>query len=354
MNSLQTALWIKKQIFMKNNCDQDSQLSKQIVQWYLKNGRSDLPWRKNVTAYRVWISEIMLQQTQVKTVIPFFKKFISKYPNLKSLSSANEEEILALWTGLGFYRRAINIYKAKEIILSDFKNRFPKSFDDIVRLPGIGESTAGAIMSLAYQIPYPILDANVKRVISRYESVGNDSTHKSNKKLWALSNKHTPSKNIFSYTQGIMDLGATICHNSKPNCGICPLQDDCKSAFRVITSKKETKKQNPTKKINFVLARSNDSFLLFKKLEESFWEGLWTPLELDPNHPLPWKDDIETIEEIYIKHKLSHLNLDIKVNIYEYKKIFKLKTNEKYKWVNKSNIDKFGMPKPIKSIIEKS
>ena len=123
---------------MKNNCDQDSQLSKQIIRWYLKNGRSNLPWRKNVTAYRVWISEIMLQQTQVKTVIPFFKKFISRYPNLKSLSSANEEEILALWTGLGFYRRAINIYKAKEIILNDFKNRFPKSFDDIVRL-GLGE-----------------------------------------------------------------------------------------------------------------------------------------------------------------------------------------------------------------------
>ena len=186
---------------MKNKCDKDSQLSKQIVQWYKENGRSNLPWRKNVTAYRVWISEIMLQQTQVKTVIPFFKKFIGKYPNLKSLSTATEEEILALWTGLGFYRRAINIYKAKEIILSDFKNRFPKSFNDIVRLPGIGESTAGAIMSIAYQIPYPILDANVKRVISRYESVDSNATHKSNKKLWALSSKHTPDNNIFSYTQ---------------------------------------------------------------------------------------------------------------------------------------------------------
>ena len=208
-------------------------------------------------------------------------------------------------------------------------------------------------MSIAYQIPYPILDANVKRVISRYESVDNDSTNRSNKKLWALSNKHTPSKNIFSYTQGIMDLGATVCHNSKPNCGVCPLQEGCKSSFKIKASKKETKKQNPTKKINYVLARSNDSFLLFKKLEESFWEGLWTPLELDPNHPLPWKDDIEAQEEISMKHKLSHLNLDLKINIYSYKKVFKLKTNEKYKWVNKSNIDKYGMPKPIKSIIEK-
>ena len=338
---------------MKSNCDQDSQLSKQIVQWYIKNGRSNLPWRKNVTAYRVWISEIMLQQTQVKTVIPFFKKFITRYPNLKSLSSANEEEVLALWTGLGFYRRAINIYKAKEIISNDFKNRFPKSFDDIVRLPGIGESTAGAIMSIAYKIPYPILDANVKRVLSRYELVDNNSTHKSNKKLWVLSNKHTPSKNIFSYTQGIMDLGATICHSSKPNCGICPLQVDCKSAFKVKANKKETKKQNPTKKINYVLARSNDSFLLFKKLEESFWEGLWTPLELDSYHPFPWKNGIETQEVIAMKHKLSHLNLDIKIKIYSFDKAFKVKTNKKYKWVNRSNIDKYGMPKPIKSIIEK-
>ena len=338
---------------MKNNCDKDSQLSNQIVQWYIKNGRSNLPWRKNITAYKVWISEIMLQQTQVKTVIPFFKKFVSRYPNLRSLSMANEEEILALWTGLGFYRRAINIYKAKEIILTDFKNRFPKSFDDIVSLPGIGESTAGAIMSIAYQIPYPILDANVKRVISRYESVDNDSTNKSNKKLWALSSKHTPSKNIFSYTQGIMDLGATICHNSNPNCSICPLQEDCKSAFKIKASKRETKKQNPTKKINYVLAKSNNSFLLFKKLEESFWEGLWTPLELDPNHPLPWKYDNGTLEEIIMKHKLSHLSLDIKISIYSFDKIFKLKTNKKYKWVSKSNIDKYGMPKPIKSIIEK-
>ena len=338
---------------MKNKCDKDSQLSKQIVQWYKNNGRSELPWRKNVTAYRVWISEIMLQQTQVKTVIPFFKKFIGRYPNLKTLSKASDEEILALWTGLGFYRRAINIYKAKEIILSNFKNRFPKSFNDVIRLPGIGESTAGAIMSLAYQIPYPILDANVKRVISRYESVDNDSTHKSNKKLWALSSKHTPDNNIFSYTQGIMDLGATICHNSKPNCDICPLQKGCKSAFKVKANKKETKKQNPTKKINYALARSNDSFLLFKKLEESFWKGLWTPLELNPSHPLPWKDNIETLEEISIKHKLSHLSLDIKINIYSYEKVFKVKTNEKYQWVKKSNIDKYGMPKPIKSIIEK-
>ena len=139
---------------MKNN---QSSFSSNITAWYKSNGREALPWRKNITPYRVWISEIMLQQTQVKTVIPFFNIFIKKYPNLKSLSNASEENILALWTGLGFYRRAKNIYKTKELIKNDFNNIFPKKFDEIISLPGIGKSTAGAIMSIAYKKPYPCL-----------------------------------------------------------------------------------------------------------------------------------------------------------------------------------------------------
>jgi A/G-specific adenine glycosylase len=154
---------------MKNDQSKvDSLFSKKIISWYEISGRTNLPWRKNITPYRVWISEIMLQQTQVKTVIPFFKKFIKKYPNLKSLSEATEEDILALWTGLGFYRRAKNIFKTKEILKKDFKNIFPKTYENIVSLPGIGDSTAGAIMSIAYKRSFPILDANVKRNLSRF------------------------------------------------------------------------------------------------------------------------------------------------------------------------------------------
>ena len=141
--------------------------SQQVVQWYLEHGRHDLPWRSKVTPYRIWISEIMLQQTQVKTVIPYFKNFIKKFPSQKSLSEASEDQVLAAWSGLGFYRRARNIFATKEIIKKNYGNRFPNEFKKIIELPGIGKSTAGAIMSLAYLDPHPILDGNVKRVISR-------------------------------------------------------------------------------------------------------------------------------------------------------------------------------------------
>ena len=196
-----------------NNATKNNKFSKLISDWYLVNGRDHLPWRKQVTPYRIWISEIMLQQTQVQTVIPFFKRFVRKYPNLKSLSVASEDEILALWSGLGFYRRAKNIYKTKEIIKHDYKNIFPNKFEELIALPGIGKSTAGAIMSLAYQEPYPILDANVKRVLSRFKRV-----KPVEKDLWALSELVTPENNVFAYTQGIMDIGATICSIKEPEC----------------------------------------------------------------------------------------------------------------------------------------
>ena len=142
-----------------------SSFSNRIVKWYKNNGRHDLPWRKNISPYSIWISEIMLQQTQVKTVIPYFNKFIEKYPNLEALIQASEDEILAQWSGLGFYRRAKNIYKACRVISEDFNNKLPTNINDLESLPGIGRSTAGAIMSIAFNEGHPILDANVKRVL---------------------------------------------------------------------------------------------------------------------------------------------------------------------------------------------
>ena len=339
---------------MKNDLSKaDSLFSKKIISWYEINGRNTLPWRKNITPYRVWISEIMLQQTQVKTVIPFFKKFLKKYPNLKSLSEATEEDILALWTGLGFYRRAKNIFKTKEILKKDFKNIFPKTFENIVSLPGIGESTAGAIMSIAYERSFPILDANVKRTLSRFELIKNDSTTQSNKVLWDFSRIHTPKEKIFEYTQGIMDMGATVCTPLAPSCDICPANKLCKSAFSVLKQETKKKKINPTKKINFVLAVNENAFLLFKKSEKTFWESLWVPYELEANNRLPWSHSFNNKEELNHKHKLSHLDLDLNIQILHYDKKFKFKSNKEYKWIHISDIDKFGLPKPIKSIMDK-
>ena len=335
-----------------NNLEQiNINFSKQITDWYLKNGRESLPWRKSISPYKIWISEIMLQQTQVKTVIPFYKKFVKKYPNLKSIALAKEEDILALWTGLGFYRRAKNIYKTKEIIKKEYGNRFPKKFNELLLLPGIGRSTAGAIMSIAYGKSYPILDANVKRVISRYKNI-NLNKKDSIKNLWFLSELLTPEKNIFEYTQGIMDLGATKCVSRNPSCEECPLVESCQSAFKDFKLNKKDKKDKSIKKIFFTLAHSKESFLLFKKNEKTFWESLWVPYDNQNQKKSnifkePYKSSTKNFN-----HALSHMNLDITIEIFDYKTPFKINTNLEHKWVNKDQINKFGLPKPIKTIIE--
>ena len=335
-----------------NNLNKDNKsFSSAISQWYLTSGRNNLPWREKISPYRVWISEIMLQQTQVKTVIPFFKKFIRKYPNLKSICDAKEDDILALWSGLGFYRRAKNIFKAKEIIKNKYNNCFPKKFDELLLLPGIGRSTAGAIMSIAYGESYPILDANVKRVISRFNDI--DVKDKGAiKSLWLLSKTYTPSKNIFEYTQGIMDLGATICHLRVPSCSDCPLHTSCKSSFKEFKVIKNDKKQKLNKKINFMLAHSNQSFLLFKKNKKSFWESLWIPYERQNRERSDLFKRPLRSETKNFNHALSHIDLNITLEIFEYKEPFKIKTNLEHKWVKKDELNKFGLPKPIKSIIE--
>ena len=251
-----------------------------MVQWYKDHGRHDLPWRKKVTPYRIWISEIMLQQTQVKTVIPYFKNFIQKYPSQKKLSEANEDQILAAWSGLGFYRRARNIFASKEIIKKSYANRFPKEFQQIISLPGIGKSTAGAIMSLAYLKPHPILDGNVKRVISRFLKKELDLLKET--ELWNLSEEMVNRDDCFSYTQGIMDLGATICTPANPSCGICPVNSQCLSAFKVKSIKKN--KAVSAKKVivmNLSLVQTDQSFLLAKNEVDSIWKNLWLPFNSD-------------------------------------------------------------------------
>ncbi len=293
----------------------------------------------------------MLQQTQVKTVIPYFKRFIKRYPNLKQISLASEEEILALWTGLGFYRRAKNIFKTKEVIKNDYKNKFPSSFNEIIALPGIGRSTAGAIMSIAYRNSYPILDANVKRVISRYRNI-NLHDKSAIKKLWLLSESFSPKKNIFEYTQGIMDLGATICKTRSPSCKECPLSNSCKSAFQNFEFISKKKKKKSKRKIHFTLAHSKSNFLLFKRNKKTFWESLWLPCDNQNLKASNIFQDPCKCEVRNFNHALSHIDLDITIQIFDYESPFKIKTNLEHQWVSKDQIDKFGMPKPIKTIIE--
>ncbi len=323
--------------------------SEQIVQWYLDHGRHDLPWRKKVTPYRIWISEIMLQQTQVKTVIPYFKNFITKFPSQKKLSQASEDQIMAAWSGLGFYRRARNIFAAKEIIKNNYRNRFPKDFQQIIELPGIGKSTAGAIMSLAYLDPHPILDGNVKRVISRFLKKELDLIKEA--ELWKLSKEMINRDDCFSYTQGIMDLGATICSPSNPSCGECPISSQCLSAFKVDAVKKN--KISVAKKVismNLSLIQTEKSLLLAKNEASSIWKNLWLPFNTESV-----KNDIKKFKLIAdqkINHELTHRKLEINLRTYVSLKELKIETNQTYKWIKKDRIDDYGLPKPISNVIK--
>ena len=323
--------------------------SEQIVQWYLDHGRHDLPWRKKVTPYRIWISEIMLQQTQVKTVIPYFKNFITKFPTQKKLSEASEDQIMAAWSGLGFYRRARNIFATKEIIKNNYRNRFPKDFQQIIELPGIGKSTAGAIMSLAYLDPHPILDGNVKRVISRFLKKELDLIKEA--ELWKLSKEMVNRDDCFSYTQGIMDLGATICSPSNPSCGECPISSQCLSAFKVDAVKKN--KISVAKKVismNLSLIQTEKSLLLAKNEASSIWKNLWLPFDTESV-----KNDIKKFKLIAdqkINHELTHRKLEINLRTYISLKELKIETNQTYKWIKKDRIDDYGLPKPISNVIK--
>ena len=323
--------------------------SQQVVQWYLEHGRHDLPWRRKVTPYRIWISEIMLQQTQVKTVIPYFKNFIKKFPSQKSLSEASEDQVLAAWSGLGFYRRARNIFATKEIIKKNYRNRFPNEFKKIIELPGIGKSTAGAIMSLAYLDPHPILDGNVKRVISRLLKKELELLKEA--ELWKLSKEMVSKDDCFSYTQGIMDLGATICTPSNPSCSMCPVSSQCLSAFKVRSVKKN--KAVRVKKVivmNLSLIQTKKSLLLMKNETDSIWKNLWLPFQSGSikNHIKNFK----LTANQKINHELTHRKLEINLKTYSSAKEVEIKTNQTYKWIKKDRIEEYGLPKPISKVIK--
>ena len=340
----------KNQLQKKTSLNKRSQFfSQQVVQWYLDHGRHDLPWRKKVTPYRIWISEIMLQQTQVKTVIPYFKNFIKKFPSQKKLSEASEDQVLAAWSGLGFYRRARNIFATKEIIKNNYGNKFPNQFQQIIELPGIGKSTAGAIMSLAYLDPHPILDGNVKRVISRFLKKELDLLKEA--ELWKLSQEMLSRDDCFSYTQGIMDLGATICTPSNPSCDECPVNSQCLSAFKVRSIKKN--KTVSAKKIivmNLSLIQTEKSLLLVKNETDSIWRNLWLPF--DSGSIKNYLKSFKLVANQKINHELTHRRLEINLKIYTSTKELEIKTNQTYKWIKKDRIEEYGLPKPISKVIK--
>jgi A/G-specific adenine glycosylase len=270
------------------------QFATQVVTWYHHQGRKHLPWQQNKTPYSVWVSEIMLQQTQVATVIPYYQRFMASFPTIKDLANANEDNVLHHWTGLGYYARARNLHKAAQLIVNEHKGVFPKDITQVIALPGIGRSTAGAILSLSLNQHHPILDGNVKRVLARsYLIEGYNGLAKFDKALWLLSETLTPAIDTGFYTQAMMDLGATVCTRSKPTCEICPIKTSClamASSQQADFPQKKPKKKIPEKSTIMVIPRittaTSDSVLMEKRPPTGIWGGLWCFYEVSDKNEI--------------------------------------------------------------------
>ncbi|QCI25732.1 adenine DNA glycosylase [Buchnera aphidicola (Sitobion avenae)] len=337
--------------------------SQLVLNWYHKNGRKDLPWQKNKTLYTVWISEIMLQQTTVKSVIPYFKKFISSFPNIKSLNNSQLDDILYLWSGLGYYNRAKNIYKSAQIIKNEYKGIFPDQFIDVIKLPGIGRSTAGAILSLSLNFNYPILDGNVKRILIRYYGiVGFLKDFRIEKKLWDIIELITPIHNTGKFNQGMMDIGSSICISKNPACKICPLNRKCIANIEQKWEKyplKTIKKNSPKKKSWFIIIKFKNNFWLEKNTDKDIWKNLfYFPKFNDKKTALIWlkekKININKCENmISFSHKFSHFILHIYpivIKLNKVPKFFKEKSTSI--WYNLKNPQHIGLPQPVQKILE--
>ena len=254
-----------------------------IVRWQRQHGHHALPWQASRDPYRIWLSEIMLQQTQVATVIPYFGRFVARFPDLPSLAAAHEDEVLALWSGLGYYSRARNLHAAARAIVAQGGN-FPASPGAIAQLPGIGRSTAAAIAALAFGQPCAILDGNVKRVLARHAGIaGWPGSKKTETALWQLAESHLPHTAIEAYTQGMMDLGALVCTRSKPSCAACPVNADCIAHTQHRTAELPTprpKKTLPEKQVQMLLLFDRGELMLEKRPSRGIWGGLWSLPEL--------------------------------------------------------------------------
>jgi len=342
----------------------DEAFSQSLLNWFDQHGRNNLPWQRNTTSYRVWVSEIMLQQTQVVTVIPYFLRFTRRFPDIKSLGRAELDEVLSLWTGLGYYARARNLHKTAQQLITENKAELPATLTELCALPGIGRSTAGAILSISFNIRAPILDGNVKRVLARYHRIAGwpGKTRIANQ-LWERAEQHTPEKRLAHYTQAIMDLGATTCTRSKPKCADCPLQNSCDAFIDGSTENYPAAKPNrktPQRNAYFLVCHNTQgAILLEKRPPQGIWGGLWS---------LPQHEDIEAlkdrIEQLLqqplkilgtqnpVKHTFTHFQLTIKPVDAQANITTHLVTEPgRWKWLQPPETNKLGMAAPIKKLI---
>ena len=334
-----------------------------MLAWFDQHGRKNLPWQKTPTAYHVWLSEVMLQQTQVSTAIPYFERFIKQFPSLEDLAKADLDEVLHNWSGLGYYARARNLHKTAGLIVSDYQGVFPTNVEGLEALPGIGRSTAGAIASLALGQAAAILDGNVKRVLCRYFAIqgwpGNGATLK---QLWQLSETLSPQYRSGEYNQAMMDLGATICTRSKASCARCPLKASCLALKADQVSSLPTPKKRaslPVKRAYWVVSKRQEEVLLQQRPPTGLWGGLWAFPTFDSYDELSdWCNaegvDINEAEVMTEKrHTFSHYHLDYTPVVFTAdEQARRVSEAVKTCWYQISSHVKIGLPKPVSQLLK--
>lgn len=336
-----------------------------LLKWYRTHGRQDLPWKTPHDPYFIWLSEIMLQQTQVSTVIPYFYRFIEKFPTLASLANAPQAAVLQNWAGLGYYARARNLHQCAQRIQKEHGGEIPTNLEDLIDLPGIGLSTAGAILSQAFDKRAPILDGNVKRVLSRFHQIaGNPSDKHTLSKLWALADFYTPKKQVADYTQAIMDLGATICTRTQPKCALCPINQACLAYQAGVPSdypQKVRRKPIPHRqRIVLLISNQHDHILLEERPQKGIWGGLWSLPEFDDKPTAEdfvkrWQAHLPKDWEALptVKHAFTHYRLTLAPYRIRLSHQKPLRLAKPFKWYDQGLLETIGTPAPIQKILNR-
>ncbi|HEX5488819.1 MAG TPA: A/G-specific adenine glycosylase [Rhodanobacteraceae bacterium] len=338
--------------------------ARRLLDWYDRHGRRDLPWQHPRTPYRVWISEVMLQQTQVATVIPYFQRFVDALPDLPALAAADEDRVLSLWSGLGYYRRARHLHAAAKLCAERHASRLPRDFEALSALPGIGRSTAGAILALAHQRRHAILDGNVKRVLCRYHGVdGWPGERAVEKRLWSRAEVHTPKARIADYTQAIMDLGATVCTPRRPDCGRCPQRRTCAALREDRTASLPMRRPArvlPERQTIFIVLRDRRGrVLLQRRPPQGVWPGLWSLPEASTEQDarttaMQWADlDGRAGNALpTIKHGFTHYTLQASPIEWRGASIRRaVADTPDLRWCDRAGIAELGIPAPVRKLL---
>ncbi len=341
-------------------------IAPRLIAWHQKHGRHDLPWSRDRTPYRVWVSEVMLQQTQVSTVLPYYQRFMERFPTVTALADAPLDDVLHLWTGLGYYARARNLHRAARQVRDLHGGEFPSQFDQVVALPGIGRSTAGAILALANNHRHAILDGNVKRVLARHYAIdGPIDAAVTLDELWSVAERETPPADAATYTQAIMDLGATVCTRANPLCLYCPLANTCRARAlgrqRELPAPKRRRAARPVKRVLMLMAANKaGEVLLLKRPPTGIWGGLWAPPEFPSRAALTSYAAAnlarvrgDTEELAVVEHAFTHFDLRITPLRLECSglKAHRVAEHEAL-WFDARRPRRIGLPAPIKRLLD--